>query len=175
MVREIQIEKALITDAQLISDLSIVTFIETYRGTCSDSDLDSFIETCFNETHIAEELSGEVPQYFIAYADGFPAGYIRIFEDYNDYPAIPIYKAIELKRIYVLENYHSQKVGAALMTYALQLARNRAYEALWLGVWEENLRGLAFYNKFGFEDTGCRHTFYIGTTAQTDHWMIKLL
>ena len=175
MVKEISIEKATANDSQLVSDLSIVTFIETYRGTCTDKELEAYMEAYFNERQIEDELSGNADQYFIAYADGFPAGYIRIIEDYSDYPDIIKYKALELKRIYVLQDYQSQKVGAALMRFALQLAIKKDFEAIWLSVWEENVRGINFYSKFGFKDTGCRHTFYIGSTAQTDHWMIKLL
>src|SRR5207244_1744635 len=111
----------------------------------------------------------------IAYLDGIPAGYVRLKEDYKDYPAIKKYSALELKRIYVLEKYHGQKVGAALMNRALQLAKQKKFEAVWLGVWENNPKASKFYSSWGFEDTGFTHTFYIGNTAQTDHWLIRLL
>ena len=175
MVEKIHIEKAGLSDAKLVSDLSNITFKETFRGTCPDSDLDAFVETCFNEQQTLNEIIKSDDQYYIAFADGHPVGYIRIVEDYTDYPDIRRYKAVELKRIYVLKEFHSQKVGAALMTFALKWASEKKYEAVWLGVWENNKRGIAFYEQFGLADTGERHTFFIGETAQTDHWMIKML
>lgn len=169
----IHIERAAVADAQLISDLSNATFIETYRGTCTDDDLVNFINKCFAENIIEEELQSEDEFYFIAFTDGLPAGYMRIKEDYNDLPAMKKYKALELKRIYVLQEYQSNKVGTALMNFALQFAADKNYEVLWLGVWEGNEKARRFYKNFGFEDTGERAIFYIGNTAQTDHWLIK--
>ncbi len=64
------------------------------------------------------------------------------------------HKSIELKRIYVLKEYHSQKIGAKLMSFALDFAAEKNYELVWLGVWEHNEKAKSFYKKFGFVDTG---------------------
>ena len=45
---------------------------------------------------------------------------------------------------------------------------------LWLGVWEHNLRALAFYGKCGFVDVG-EHVFLFGTESQTDRVMARSL
>ena len=96
-------------------------------------------------------------------------------EEESDVTLIKKYKAIELKRIYVLKEYHSKKVGAALMNFALQFAAEKNYEAVWLGVWEHNLKAQAFYKKWGFVDTGATHDFPIGDTPQMDNWLIKVI
>lgn len=171
----IKIKRALPADAALIADLSNITFIETFRGTCSDDDLMDFINKCFNEDVIAEELNDPEDLYYIAFANGFPAGYIRLKENYDDYPPIKKYRAIELKRIYVLKEFHSQKIGAALMQHAVTIAKQKQYEVLWLGVWEHNHKAYSFYKQWGFTDTGDSHPFPIGNTPQTDYWLIKLL
>jgi ribosomal protein S18 acetylase RimI-like enzyme len=93
----------------------------------------------------------------------------------SDVALIKQYRAIELKRIYVLKEYHSKKVGAALMGFALQFASEKQYEAVWLGVWEHNIKAQAFYKKWGFVDTGSSHNFPIGNTPQMDNWLIKLI
>ena len=46
-------------------------------------------------------------------------------------------------------------------------ARSRSAERLWLGVWEENPRAIAFYGKCGFRDVGSQ-TFMVGTDPQRD-------
>lgn len=172
---EINISRAGPGDAQLVSDLSIVTYIETYRGSCPDHDLTAFIDRCFNEKVITEELKDPDDLYYIAFADGFPAGYIRIKEDENEYPLEVKHKALEVKRIYVLKEFHSKKIGAALMSYALELAAENNYKLLWLGVWEENERAKLFYEKLGFTDINQTYTFYVGNTAQTDRWLVKFI
>jgi ribosomal protein S18 acetylase RimI-like enzyme len=74
-----------------------------------------------------------------------------------------------------LKEHHSQKVGAMLMNFALSFAAERNYEVIWLGVWEHNEKARAFYKKFGFQDTGSKHPFPIGTTPQTDNWFFRVI
>ena len=173
VITEIKINRATVADADLIATLSEITFRETYQGSCSEEDMDRFIHKCFSVQAIWDELSDENDYYFIARIGNEPAGYIRLKEDYTDYPAMKKYIALELKRIYVLQQLQGKKVGATLMKGAFQLMLEKKFEAIWLGVWEFNEKALLFYNSWGFEDTGFRHTFYIGDTAQTDHWLIR--
>lgn len=167
------IRRAIISDVALISQLSEVTFFDTFNGTCTDADMNGFIEEYFNEKQVQSELQDPNDFYFVAFVNDLAAGYIRIKEEQSDVEIIKNKKGIELKRIYVLKEYHSKKIGAALMKFALNFAADKSYELLWLGVWEHNERAIQFYKKFGFEDTGFRHPFPIGSTPQTDNWMIK--
>jgi diamine N-acetyltransferase len=171
----INIRRGSKADAALISHLSIITFEETFRGTCTDEDLQGFVHHAFSPAAVLNDLQDEDDLYFIAWYNNVAAGYIRLKENYEDYPPIKKYKALELKRIYVLQEYHSKKIGAALMAQALQLAAEKNYEVLWLGVWEHNYKAQSFYKKWGFIDTGDTHPFPIGNTPQTDHWLIKFV
>ena len=176
MVEEnLHIRRAAVTDAALISRLSEVTFFETFKGTCTDEDMQGFIEHYFNKKLVCEELQDSDDFYFIAFVDDIAAGYIRMKEEQSNVEVIKKKNGIELKRIYVMKEHHLKKIGAALMNFALDFATNKGYELLWLGVWEHNERAIKFYKKFGFEDTGFQHPFPIGNTPQTDNWMIKTL
>lgn len=175
MTPAINIKRATPGDAELLSDLSNITFIETYRGSCADEDLSDFIDKCFSEEAITKELEDENNFYYIAYADGFPAGYMRLNEDNTEYPFKRQYKALQLKRIYLLKEFQSKKIGSALMSYALQLAADKDYEILWLGVWEENENAKSFYAKWGFEDHGLPYSFQVGDTTHTDYWLMKFI
>jgi len=171
----IQIRRGTSNDASLLSQLSITTFLDTFRGTCTDEEIEQFVQLHFNADQVYKELQDENDFYFIAFDDNEPAGYIRMKEEESDVALIKKYKAIELKRIYVLKEYHSKKVGAALMQFALQFAAEKNYEAVWLGVWEYNTKAQAFYKKWGFIDTGAMHDFPIGNTPQMDNWLIKII
>ena len=96
-------------------------------------------------------------------------------EEESDVIEIKKHKSIELKRIYVLKEFHSQKIGAKLMNFAFDFAAEKEYELIWLGVWEHNERAKSFYKKFGFVDSGVKHPFPIGNTQQTDDWFIKFI
>lgn len=172
---EINIKRATPEDAELISHLSKITFEDTFKGTCTDEDLQSFVNTAFAPADILNELSDDDDFYFIAYYNNEVAGYMRLKEDYTDYLPIKKYIALELKRIYVLKEYHSKKIGAALLALALQLATEKNYEVIWLGVWEHNEKAKSFYKQWGFIDTGDTHDFPIGNTPQTDTWLIKFI
>ncbi len=172
---KIDIRRADTNDSLLISQLSSVTFLETFNGTCTDVDIQQFISGCFNNEQVYKELQDQFDFYFIAYINNEAVGYLQIKEAETDVPAIKRYKSIELKRIYVLKKYHGKKAGAALMRFALHFAAENNYEAVWLGVWEHNERAKAFYKKWDFQDTGVTHDFPIGNTPQTDHWFIKLI
>lgn len=176
MVKEtVSIRRAFADDAKVIAKLSAITFFDTFKGTCTDEDMQGFIEQHFNEKQIVAELKNEDDFYFIAFINGNAAGYIRMKEGLSEVEIINQHKAIELKRIYVLKEYHSKKIGAALMNFALDFAAEKNYELIWLGVWEHNERAKSFYNKFGFINSGVTHPFPIGNTPQTDVWLYKFI
>jgi ribosomal protein S18 acetylase RimI-like enzyme len=172
---DIHIRRAVTNDAQLLSALSAVTFFDTFNGTCTNEDIQQFIETCFNPGQVYKELRDADDFYFIAFINEEAAGYIRLKEDESDVIEIKKHRSIELKRIYVLKEYQSQKIGAKLMTFALDFAVAKNYELIWLGVWEHNEKAKAFYKKYGFEDSGVTHLFPIGNTPQTDNWLVKFI
>ena len=176
MVKQVlHIRRAVADDAKLIAELSAITFFDTFKGTCTDDDMQGFIEQYFNEKQVFKELRNANDFYFIAFLNGNPAGYIRMKEEVSDVEIINKHNGIELKRIYVLKEYHSKKIGAALMNFALDFAAEKNYELIWLGVWEHNERARAFYHKFGFKDSGVMHPFPIGNTPQTDVWLYRFI
>ena len=175
MKAAITIRRALREDASLLSELSSVTFFDTFKDTCTPQDMQGFIADYFSVPQVEKELRNENDFYFIAFIGEAAVGYLRIKEEESEVEIIKKYRSIELKRIYVLKDFISQKVGAALMKFALDFAEQHNYELLWLGVWEHNKRAKLFYNKFGFIDTGVLHPFPIGSTPQTDVWMYKLI
>jgi ribosomal protein S18 acetylase RimI-like enzyme len=171
----LQIRRAVADDAPLISSLSGVTFYDTFKGTCTDDDMKEFIDTFFNVELVSKELQDSNDFYFIAFVNEKAVGYTRMKEEESDVDIINKYRNIELKRIYVLKEYHSLKIGAELMAFALNLATEKNYELIWLGVWEHNEKAKNFYKKFGFEDSGATHPFPIGSTPQTDQWFYKFI
>jgi ribosomal protein S18 acetylase RimI-like enzyme len=171
----LHIRRDVADDEKLIAELSAITFFDTFKGTCTDDDMQGFIKDYFSIEQVEKELQDNDDFYFIAFINGNPAGYIRMKEEVSDVEIINKHRGIELKRIYVLKEYHSKKIGAALMNFALDFATEKNYELIWLGVWEHNERARAFYNKFGFEDSGVMHPFPIGNTPQTDVWLYRFI
>ena len=55
---------------------------------------------------------------------------------------------------------------------ALEIAKSKSFKYVWLGVWEQNLRAIRFYEKNGFKVFD-KHIFKLGDDEQTD-LMMKL-
>ncbi len=170
----ITIRRANINDAELLADMGSQTFLDTFSGTCTDEDIQGFVRQYYNLPQVIEELSNEEDYYYIAFINDQPAGYLRLKESVSTIPLIKLYRSIELKRIYVLKEYHSQKIGAALMKFAFDFAIEKNYRAMYLSVWEYNEKAKAFYKRWGFLNTGHTNDFPIGNTPQTDFWLVKL-
>ncbi len=172
---EIRIRRIVMKDAAALAAMARQTFYDTFTGTCTEGDMQSFLEEYFNLPQVEAELANESDYYFFAEADGVPAGYLRFMEDYSNFPLPQKTKALEIKRLYVLKEYHGKGVAQTLMDFSVNYAEGNNYEVLWLGVWEHNTRAQKFYAKYGFKDSGYTHDFPIGNTPQTDKWLIKFL
>ena len=81
---------------------------------------------------------------------------------------------IELARFYVERTHHGGGLAQLLMTATLDAARELGGRSMWLGVWERNPRGIAFYEKCGFHYVGT-HPFVVGSDVQTDRVMVRAI
>ena len=172
---EITIKRILLADAPALSKMSRQTFYDTFTGTCTEEDMQAFLEHYYNLGQVQKELSNPDDFCFFAEVDGEPVGYIRFMEDNSDFPEANNWKSLQLKRLYVLKEYHGKGIAQKLMAFFLAYAEQHQYELVWLGVWEYNFRAQKFYGKYGFENSGQTHDFPIGNTPQTDQWFWKFL
>ncbi len=172
---EISIRKLTIADVEQLGRISSITFYDTFTGTCTEEDMQAFLKQYYNAEQLGMELKDEENEFYFAEMNGYPVAYLNFKEDYHNFPKMKKWKSLELKRIYVLKEYHGVGVAQKLMDYFLNYAVVNAYEVVWLGVWEHNSRAHKFYKKYGFVDTGHTHDFPIGNTPQTDKWFWKFL
>jgi putative acetyltransferase len=56
----------------------------------------------------------------------------------------------ELKRLWLLEEYHGQKIGYQVVLRLLDFARTHNYEKVWLQTSQRQERAIRFYTQFGF-------------------------
>jgi ribosomal protein S18 acetylase RimI-like enzyme len=172
---QITTRQATLDDAETITAIARQTFYDTFTGTCTEEDMQSFLEDYFNLKQIQAELNDENDFYYLTQAEGRAVGYLRFMEDYSSFPYMEQWKSLELKRIYVIKEFQGRGVAQQLMDCILQYAKENNYQVVWLGVWEYNLRAQKFYEKYGFENSGYTHDFPIGNTPQTDCWFWKFL
>ena len=172
---EITIRRILIAEAPALSKMAKQTFYDTFTGTCSEEDMQAFLEQYYNLEQIKKELSNQDDYCFFAEINGEPVGYIRFMEDSSNFAEVNKWKSLELKRLYILKEYHGKGIAQKLMEFFIAFAEQYQYELVWLGVWEYNFRAQKFYSKYGFINSGHTHDFPIGDTPQTDIYLWRFL
>lgn len=172
---EISIRRVKPGDAAVLSTIARQTFYDTFTGTCTEVDMQQFLQEYYTEDTLRSQLLDEETYCFFAEVNGIPVAYIQFKEDYENFPTEKKWKALELKRIYVLKEFHGSGIAKKLMECYLEFAQQHNYEMVWLGVWEHNAKAIKFYEKYGFKDSGFKHDFPIGSTAQTDIWLWKFV
>ena len=81
---------------------------------------------------------------------------------------------IELRQLYVLKLWQGTGVAAALMDWALQLARADNWDDMYLSVFSENARAQRFYARYGFQEVG-QVKFMVGNHEDDDRlWRLRL-
>jgi GNAT superfamily N-acetyltransferase len=169
----ITIRHAVANDAPALSRLAAVTFRETFEHDNTPEDMARYLADAFTPDRQASEIADQSGTVLLA--DHSAASGIVHLIGYAHLISGPVPAAIqgpaplELKRLYVAREWHGQGVAHALMRAAIDTARARGAQTLWLGVWERNARAVAFYAKYGFARVG-EHTFVLGADVQTD-WL----
>ena len=172
---EINIRRLGVDDAAVLALMARQTFYDTFVDSCTEDDMELFLNLHYNEEQIRKELQDDNGFCFFAEVHAVPVAYLYFKEDYDSFSKMKEWKAVELKRIYVLKEFHGQRIAQKLMDYILNFAIENKYEVVWLGVWEHNVRAQKFYAKYGFINSGYTHDFPIGSTPQTDVWLWKFL
>ena len=172
---EITIRRILLADATVLAQMARLTFFDTFTGTCTEEDMQVFLEQYYNLEQVQNELSNPDDCYFFAEINGEPVGYIRFMEDNSDFSVANEWKALQLKRLYILKEYHGKGIAQKLMEFFLTYAQQHQYQLVWLGVWEFNFKAQKFYAKYEFINAGYTHDFPIGNTPQTDFYLWKFL
>lgn len=165
------LRKCTIDDFDVLRELSINTYFETFAHLNTKEDMEAYLEIAFNKERVANELNDNNSEFYFLYCDDKIAGYLKLNEvpsqtDINDI------ESLEIERIYVSCGFQSIGLGKYLMEHAIATAKLRNKKYVWLGVWQKNEKAITFYKKNGFYEIGT-HTFVMGEDIQTDYIMRK--
>ena len=173
-MNEIIMRRITLEDVPTLSLLAKKTFYDTFTGTCTPADMQSFLEQYYNEKSMSAEVENKAYQYYFALIDDEIVGYLLFAENNEEFASLNK-KALELKRFYVIESNHGKGIAQKMMQHYLEFATVEKYNLAFLGVWEYNYKAQNFYTKYGFAKTNHTHSFPVGDTPQLDVYMIKEL
>jgi diamine N-acetyltransferase len=162
-----KIRRATTADAAALAEIAERTFRDTFARDNRPEDLEAYVVTAYSEEKQRREIEnpdgvtllGETEEgELIAYTQ------MRLVQSPHG--------EIEIARFYVDKNHHGQGIAQQLMQAAYDTARALGATTIWLGVWERNLRAIAFYAKSGYRDVGSQ-PFLVGSDLQTDRVMAR--
>ena len=160
-------------DIKTLQAIAKQTFTETFGSQNTAEDLAKFLNEEYDFDKLKAEVENPESFYYFYYFEDELAGYLKLnvgaAQTESDYP-----EALEIQRIYVLQKYQGKRIGLAMMQQALVIAEELKKPQVWLGVWENNFKAQAFYQKSGFKKVGS-HDFILGDDRQTDHILLKTL
>ena len=173
MFEQCRTRTATLADADRLAALAERTFRDTFAEDNSPDDIEAYVRASFSPARLRAELADDANTFLLACMDGEeqPVGYAKLRTGTTD-RSVAGPDPVELQRLYVDRSVIGNRVGATLMMASLAAARTAGHRTLWLGVWERNIRAIAFYRKWQFDTVG-DHEFRLGSDHQTDLIMAR--
>lgn len=142
------------------------TFRDTYARSNTPENMDDYVTKCFSEGCQLKELNDPTRRIWVAELGTEWLGYYMVIE--ADPSAVAVSQpALEISRFYVLASQHGSRLAHTMMKHLLETARADGFKTVWLGVWEQNARAIAFYKKWIFREIGSQ-IFKLGSDPQRD-------
>lgn len=163
------IRKVTLNDIDQLQKIGKQTFYETFSAENTEENMINYLNEGFSIEKLTTELSDKNTEFYFATLDNNVIGYLKLNFGQSQ-TELQDDKALEIERIYVLKEFHGKKVGQVLYEKAIEIAKEKNADYVWLGVWEENPRAISFYKKNGFVEFD-KHIFKLGNDEQTDIMM----
>jgi ribosomal protein S18 acetylase RimI-like enzyme len=170
---DIKVRRASAEDNELLAEMGAQTFTDAFSPDNTPEDMALYLKKSFSPEIQAAELADPASLFLIAEFDRRAVGYAHLYEGKKP-SAITGSHPIEIVRFYAHTSWIGRGVGAALMRACLDEAKNKDCDTIWLDVWEQNKRAIAFYKKWGFKEVGTQ-LFRLGDDIQNDLLMQRAI
>lgn len=167
------IKECTLEDIGKIKYISEKTFYETFSNENTKEDMENYLKENFSYDCLECEIKNDGSRFYIVENNDEVVAYMKLNFDKAQTEA-GHNNSLEVQRIYLLQQYKNNHIGKKLMEKAIEIGRNKNLNYIWLGVWENNINAIRFYEKQGFKkfDT---HIFKLGEDEQTDNLMKFML
>ncbi|MBK6363413.1 MAG: GNAT family N-acetyltransferase [Saprospiraceae bacterium] len=168
-MKDINIQKVTIDNIDQLQKIGRQTFFETFASGNTEENMRNYLEEGFSKEKLTAELNDNNAEFYFATFNNNVIGYLKVNFGQSQ-TELKDDRALEIERIYVLKEFHGKRVGQMLFNKAIEIAKQKRVDYVWLGVWEENPRAINFYRKNGFVEFD-KHVFKLGNDEQTDIMM----
>jgi ribosomal protein S18 acetylase RimI-like enzyme len=163
------------SDHALLAAVGQETFIETYLPLHANDLSPVFAHAmhAYAESRLRSEWERGETAYWFLEVEGQCAGFCKLRSSPRP-PMLPELPTVELQRIYLRKAFQGQGWGSFMLRGICQIAREKGYRQLWLGVWPENTAAVRFYLRQGFQRQGYV-AFQLSDRVEQDLLMSRLL
>jgi ribosomal protein S18 acetylase RimI-like enzyme len=169
----VSIKKVEVNDLDTLLKISKDTFYEFFAHLNTPENMEAYSAVAFTPEHMLAQLNNPDSEFYFAMWEDEPVGYIKL--NYNDAQSeFKEKNALEIERIYVTGNHHGKQLGKHFINFAVNIATEKNFNYVWLGVWEHNHNAIGFYRHHGFVEFSS-HYFLLGDDRQKDILMKRML
>ena len=148
------IKKAGVIDSGSIVILGRNTFLAAHEGSAPKEDMEDYLEEKLSKGAVEKELSDPSNVFYLLYSEGNLAGYSKIIYNAPCSFLPENTKICKLERLYISKEFYDKKLGYKLFAFNKNLCLQNDQAGIWLTVWVENDRAVAFYDRLGFKIVG---------------------
>ena len=157
----------------MLTEFAWRVFYDAFAPMNSPGNMEVYMSQNFTTQNFSAQMADPRVIFLVAEIGAAPAAFAKLYNgDAPDCVGGPA--PVEIERFYVDRQFHGKGVAQTLMQACFDCARQSGHGTIYLGVWENNHRAIAFYRKCGFEVVGS-HIFQMGDEAQNDLWMERRL
>nr|WP_066773995.1 GNAT family N-acetyltransferase [Croceicoccus mobilis] len=138
-------------DTAALADLSRDSFCAAFAHLYREEDLGAFLKSAYAPEAIAAQIADPKRLYRLAVGeDGTLLAYCKLVLESEYAEHSDARNPLGLGQLYTAPGMTGSGLGAALMEWALDEARERGCDAIQLSVWSENYGAQRFYQRYGF-------------------------
>lgn len=157
-------------EAEKMARFAAARFCDTFGHLYHPEDLKEHLEQRYTESVFKNYLLDDEVFLVAAFTEeGEIVGYAKAGN--VEVPFMPrAENSKELHRLYVRDDMKGSGLGLELYKLILDFAKAAKSSELYLGVWSENARAIAFYSRQGFEIVG-KYLYQVGRTFDDERIM----
>jgi ribosomal protein S18 acetylase RimI-like enzyme len=164
-----------VTEADILDLAAIAkaTFYHTYSYSKTEEMMTKYINDNFSIDVIKEKVANKNTQFYFAMENDKIVGYIQINQSVAQ-TDLRDEDNLEIERLYVNHEEKGKGIGRFLCESMVPIGQSLGKKYIWLGVWDENEKAMAFYKKIGYVPFG-EHPFYFEGIVENDILLKKVL
>ncbi|MEZ4855830.1 MAG: GNAT family N-acetyltransferase [Gelidibacter sp.] len=143
---------AKLSDALRLSLLFQTVYVQTYGDEGITFETTNYLTQRFSVAHIEKTIQKDPSQLIVAYKHNNPIGVAELY--YNSVCPIRQIPICELDKFYVMRQFHGHGIGYGLLKAAESEVRAKGHGQLFLQVYDQNPKAIAFYKRQGYTIIG---------------------